>query len=270
MADKANMGKGDCVPRIITDFTVEIGHTGSEAFTDACSVNLSETGVCVQLTRPLEIGQKVPLRIFIDLQTAPMNMVAEVVWVRPDPVNKTICCGLGFLNPDPDQLKLIRSYVQAGTQTLLDFLSEFPLFEALTLEDCQYLIRIITRRELAKREVLYYEGSRDTDMQGLFIVQSGLLAIFKGQKHDPQHQIAVVSPGQIFGESTLVIDQPHTASVMGVNPSTLIQINKLGLKYLKTDHPVLALKFMEVVARTLAGRLGRTTRRLFSPIKVPR
>jgi hypothetical protein len=264
------MGKGNSVARIITDFSVGMRLTEYDKFTAAHSVNLSETGVCLQLTEPLEIGQQVQLRIIISTQTACMIMSAKVVWVRQDPVNETLCYGLGFVDPDPDQVGLIQFYVQAGTKILLNFFSEFPLFEALTLEDCQHLIRITTRRELAKREILYYEDSRDSDMQGLFIVQSGLLTIFKGKNHDPQRQIAVVSPGQVFGEYTLVLDQPHTATVMAVNASTLIQINKKGLQYLNVTHPSLALKFMEIVARTLATRLGRATRLLFSPLNVGR
>jgi len=262
------MNKTNSVPRIITDFAVGIRHNKNRDFTEAYSVNLSETGVCLQLPEPLEIGQHVQLQITLSMQTSPMIMDAEVVWLRQDPINETTCCGLGFTDPTPEQLTLIRFYVQAGTKMLLNFLSEFPLFEALTLEDCQQLIRITTRRDLAKREILYYEDSKDNDMQGLFIVQSGLLSIFKGKNHDPQHQISVVSPGQIFGENTFVLEQPHTASVMAVNASTLIQINKQGLQYLNETHPKLALKFMEIVARTLATRLGRATKRLFSPIKM--
>ena len=49
----------------------------------------------------------------------------------------------------------------------------------------------------------------------------------------------------------------------------LIKINKQGIKYLNVNHPELALKFMEIIARTLAIRLSRATKLLFSPVKVP-
>lgn len=268
MADNAPMGKGDLVPRIITDFSVEMNRDIGDRWEKAASVNLSETGVCVQIARPPEVGQVVQLRITIYMQTTPMVLRAKAVWIRSDPENHAHYCGLGFVDPDPEQVELIRFYMAASTQILMEFLSEFPLFKDFTLEDCRNLTRIATRRELARREVLYYEGSDDRDLQGLFIVQKGLLAIFKGKRHNPEHQIAVVSPGQVFGETTLVMEQPHSASVKAVNQSTLIQINKQGFNYLKQDNPQLALKFMEMIARALAVRLGRTTKRLFSPIRL--
>ena len=74
-------------------------------------------------------------------------------------------------------------------------------------------------------------------------------------------------PGQIFGESTLISDQPFFTSVMAVNESVLLQINKKGFLRIRSEHPELALKLMTVIAQTLNFRLNRTTHQLFSPIQ---
>ena len=57
---------------------------------------------------------------------------------------------------------------------------------------------------------------------------------------------------------------------MAVNKTLLIQINKVGFMLIRKEQPDLGLKIMEVVARALAARLGRTTRKLFSPIRFQR
>ncbi|KPK76096.1 MAG: hypothetical protein AMJ79_08220 [Phycisphaerae bacterium SM23_30] len=261
------MGRGYLAPRLITNFAVKIRCLEEERFLPAWSVNLSETGACLRLKRPMEVNQPVVLQIRLTEQTAPMGMTGRIAWVRQDRINQAYYCGLGFTDPDPEHLMQIKDYVELGGEALLEFLSEFPLFREFSREDCQSLLKIVTLRELEKKEILYVEGTRDVDLQGLFIVQSGLLSIFKGYVPRPERQLAVVSPGQIFGETTLINDQPHSASIMAVNDSRLIQISKMGFQLMRKQQPALALDIMEVVARTLAARLGHTTKKLFSPVR---
>ena len=262
------MGRGDLVPRIITNFAVQIRCANEEGFSSAWPVNLSETGACLRLNHSISIDQAVHLQITLAGHTHPMEMTGRIVWVRPDSINSVYYCGLGFTDPDNAHLEQIKTYVELGGQTLLEFLSEFPKFKEFSRQDCQTLLKIVTLRELEKKEILYEEGTRDVDLQGLFIVQSGLLSIFKGRVHRPERQLAVVSPGQIFGETTLLNDQPHSASIIAVNNSRLIQINKIGFQLLRKQHPELALDIMEIVARALTNRLGRTTKKLFCPVRL--
>ena len=261
------MGKGDLVPRIITRFGVKLLIEGAAPLS-AWPVNLSETGACVRLNQMIDPGRTIQLEIRLGESAAPMTLAARTVWLRRDESHQAYYCGLGFVELDDEQLNCIREYVQLGGAMLLRFLSEFPLFEAFLPDDCQSLLKIVTLRELERKEILYEDGARDVDLQGLFIVQSGLLSIFKGPRPQPDRQLAVVSSGQIFGETTLVNDQPHSATIMAVNDSRLIQINKVGFLLLRKSEPQLALKIMDVVARTLAARLGRTTGKLFSPLRL--
>ena len=267
-ADKSKMGKGDLTPRIITNFAVEFRTAGDERFCGAWPVNLSETGACVRVRHDVTLDQSMELRIALEEGAEPMVVTAQVAWIRPDAANHVSYCGLGFVDLSDAHRRQIQAYVEAGSDMLFNFLSEFPLFANFSWEDCRRLLHIVTRRHLEKRDILYYEGTCDTDLQGLFIVQSGLLSIYKGKHHAPERQLGVVSPGQLFGETTLVNDQPHSATVMAVNDSNLIQINKVGFCHLSQDEPRVALKLMEVVAKTLTARLGRTTKKLFSPTHI--
>lgn len=268
IAENSNMGYGDLVPRIITDFRIHIARADSVRFKSAASVNLSETGLCLRVLDKLEMGERVRVRIRLDPDSVSMETAGKVVWVRPDRINERFYCGIGFENLTPDQLCQIQNYTKIGTKWLVQFLCEFPLFQDFSEQDCYLLLRIITLRQLEKKEILYYDGTNTADMQGLFIVHSGMLNIFKGSKPRPERHLAVVSPGQVFGETTLVNDQEHTATIMAINESRLIQINKVGFMLMRKEQPELGLKIMEVVARALATRLGRTTKKLFSPIRL--
>jgi Tfp pilus assembly protein PilZ len=259
------MGKGDLVPRIITHFGVAYRCGPGEGFVSAGPVNLSETGLCLRLKRPLEAGQEIELQVRLGQKSEEMQVPGRVVWLRQVYIKNVYYCGVGFTRISKELLEQIKDYVEIGGASLLGFFSEFPVFADFSPEDCRALLRIITLRELEPKEVLYIEGTHDADLQGLFIVQSGLLNIFKGRTPSPNRQLAVVSAGQIFGEATLINNQPHSASVMAVNTSRLIQINKMGFKLLREKEPKLALKIMDLTARSLASRLVRTTKKLFSP-----
>jgi len=261
------MGQGDLVPRIITNFDVRIRSEAEGTFGPTSPVNLSETGACLRLCSRTAPDQIIRLQIRLAEEPEAMEVKGRIVWVRHDPVNEVYYCGLGFTELGDEQLRRIRQYVEWGSEALLLFLSEFPLFEEFSRDDCRSLLRIVTLRELDKKEILYAAGTRDMDLQGLFIVQSGLLNIYEGPQPRLERHLAVVSPGQIFGESTLLMDQPHSATIMAVNPSRLIQINKVGFQLLSEKEPQLALKLMKVVARALVARLGRTTKKLFSPTR---
>jgi CRP/FNR family cyclic AMP-dependent transcriptional regulator len=261
------MGRGDLVPRIITDFDVRIRLHRDKSFGRVWPVNLSETGVCIRLRLPVEEKQYVDLKITLGNEGDVMILCGRIAWVREDTVEQVFYCGIGFTSLSKKQLEKIRNYVEAGSEALMDFFSGFPLFDQFSHEDCRGLLRIVTLRRLQKKEFLYSEGEIDMDLQGIFIVQSGLLSIFKGKKAKPHRRIAVVSPGEIFGEFTLLYETPHTATVMAVNDTTLIQINKMGLQLLKEENPALACKIMELVARSLADSLKHATKKLFCPVR---
>ena len=261
------MGRGDLVPRIITDFAIRLTRQDGAAAVKAGPVNLSETGLCLRLAQEPTLGELVDLEIQLDPQAPPIAARGKVVWVRLHQMSSWYYCGVGFIDLGPKYIRQIQDYVNDGAQWLVDFLFEFPLFADFSQEDCRQLLQITTLRQLNKNEILYEDGVQDADLQGLFIVHSGLLRIFKGHDPNPRKQLAVVSAGQIFGEVTLVTDQEHTASVMAVNPSCLIQINKIGFLAVREKNPQLGLKVMEMVAKSLVARLGRTTKKLFSPVR---
>ena len=253
-------------PRIITDFGIELLRTHDEIVQGIKPVNLSEKGLCIQAPAQLADAELLKVSIQLGSESDKIKATVKVVWRRYDQPSKIWFYGLGFVDLSERQRQVILTYVEQGAAWLLEFLSEFPLFHDFSYQDCQNLLHIVTLRYLPRDEVLYRAGEKDLDLQGLFIVQSGLVNIYKGPIPDPETHLAVVSAGQIFGESSLVTSQEHSATVAAVNNTFLIQLSKAGFNALKRKDPQLGLKVMEVVARTLTARLGRTTNMLFRPI----
>lgn len=99
----------------------------------------------------------------------------------------------------------------------------------------------------AAGEVLFTEGER-TGL--LYILISGGVEVIKGES-----PITVIrEPGAIFGELSILLDQPHPASVEAVEETTCY-VTRGGRDFLE-QHPKIALAVAELLAARLKGMIG--------------
>jgi len=102
------------------------------------------------------------------------------------------------------------------------------------------------KTELPAASVLLTEGVRSGH---LYVLASGMVEVVRGET-----RVAVVSePGSIFGEMSVLLDVPHTATVRALSPVTVYTFDNAD-EFLRSD-PEIAL----VVARLLAQRLNTAT-----------
>jgi len=94
------------------------------------------------------------------------------------------------------------------------------------------------------------EGAHD---KGIFMLKSGKIGILKGDELVAE----IAEPGTLFGEMSLILDQPRSATVKALT-ICVVEIYLVGLDGLIEEHPRMA-KF---ILRTLAKRLDETTDRL--------
>ena len=102
------------------------------------------------------------------------------------------------------------------------------------------------KREVPAGEVLLSEGNTSGH---LYILVEGRIEVLRGST-----QVAVVSePGSVFGEMSVLLNTPHTATVRALSPVTVYAYaNAAG--FLRSD-PQIAF----VIARLLAQRLNSAT-----------
>ena len=102
------------------------------------------------------------------------------------------------------------------------------------------------RQELSAGTVLIAEGTRSGR---LFVLAEGSVEVVRGET-----QIAVVNePGSFFGEMSVLLDLPHTATVRALSATSVYAFDD-AVSFLKSD-PEVALQ----VARMLAQRLNAAT-----------
>jgi CRP/FNR family cyclic AMP-dependent transcriptional regulator len=102
------------------------------------------------------------------------------------------------------------------------------------------------RQEVPVGAVLIAEGMRSGR---LYVLAEGSIEVVRGET-----QVAVVSePGSFFGEMSVLLDLPHTATVRALSAATVYAFDDAET-FLRSD-PEIAL----LVARMLAQRLNAAT-----------
>jgi CRP/FNR family transcriptional regulator, cyclic AMP receptor protein len=102
------------------------------------------------------------------------------------------------------------------------------------------------RREIPAGTDFIHEGGKTGH---LFVLVEGKVEVIKGDS-----VVAVISePGAVFGEMSLLLDQPHTATVKTGTDCVIVEIDDAA-SFLR-DQPQVAL----LVARLLAQRLNIAT-----------
>lgn len=102
-------------------------------------------------------------------------------------------------------------------------------------------------RNFPKGAVLFREGELNKEM---YIVRSGMVRITK-KIRDMEKVLAVLGPGEFFGEMATLLDKPRSATAEVVEDSLLIVIDPQTFKTMILGNVDIALK----IIKKLAGRL---------------
>ena len=126
------------------------------------------------------------------------------------------------------------------------------LFGALSdpvLEDLATSLAVITP---SAGDYVFREGEPARDM---FVVLSGEMEVLKGTATGAESRVALLGPGDWFGEMSIVDIQPRSASVRALAPARLLRISAADLDRLyRQDIRSYALIVLNL-ARELSRRL---------------
>jgi signal transduction histidine kinase len=140
--------------------------------------------------------------------------------------------------------------IDAHHERHLDLLAGLPLFSSLSPEDLQRLASV-ARRVLVPADTLVIEEGGTGD--GLHIVLRGELLVSR-RDEGRDHVLAVLGPGELVGEMSLVDDSPRSASVRAREETELIVVDPLEFRRLIASSSTAAL----IIMRTIMGRLRST------------
>ncbi len=132
-------------------------------------------------------------------------------------------------------------------------LRNIGLFGALSDEVLQYLSGILTVETPEVGSTLFREGD---DANAMFVVISGEVEVLKKSKRSVEARVAVLGPGDWFGEMSIVDIQPRSATVRALAPSRLLRISAADLDALYRHD----LRSYSIIILNLARELSRRLR----------
>jgi len=130
----------------------------------------------------------------------------------------------------------------------LDLLGRVPLFARLGKHELERLGQLTDEVEIGLDRVLAQQGATGHEF---FIVLDGRLMVLDGRK-----PIAMLGPGDFFGEIALLDGRPRTATVRAEGITRLLVIGHREFHALMDEFPTVRTAVLEAVAERLRDAEG--------------
>lgn len=133
-----------------------------------------------------------------------------------------------------------------------NLLKSVPIFAGLNEKALDLLFSEGSDYAFSDREIIFHEGDPD-DM--IFIIQSGNVSICRMQGVPDEVELAVLNPGELFGETCLLETLAHTATARAMGPTILFSITGRTFHHLFKQMPGQYGILILNIARDLSRRL---------------
>ncbi|TMG81419.1 MAG: cyclic nucleotide-binding domain-containing protein [Betaproteobacteria bacterium] len=110
------------------------------------------------------------------------------------------------------------------------------------------LTTMVTRRSASRNTTIMSSGDA-TD--SLYIVLSGRLKVMMSDSEGKEVILAILGPGEFFGEMGLIDDSPRSASVVAIEACELLYIAKRDFKKCLAENFEMAMAVMRGLVRRL-------------------
>lgn len=142
---------------------------------------------------------------------------------------------------EPEKLKLLKS---------LHLLDQIPEEQLSTLE------QFLKPTQLKDGEVLFEEGTKG---ESLYFVSSGRIKISKKVSGKDFKDLAILGPGDCFGEMALVEATSRSARASAAGETVVLELHRNDLNRWLKEHPSLAIGFFAELVQVQSQRLRRSS-----------
>jgi CRP/FNR family transcriptional regulator, cyclic AMP receptor protein len=137
----------------------------------------------------------------------------------------------------------------------IDVVRKAPLFATLDDEAANALMDSMTPSRLERGDVLFREGDRG---DRLYVIGEGKIKLGLTSSDGRENLLAILGPGEMFGELSLFDPGPRTATATAVAETQIIALHHEDLTTFLSGRPAVATTMLAALAR----RLRRTNETL--------
>jgi CRP/FNR family transcriptional regulator, cyclic AMP receptor protein len=133
-----------------------------------------------------------------------------------------------------------------------DVLRQAPLFSSLDDDAAASLRSSMSETRIGRGDMLFHEGDSG---DRLYVVTDGKIKLGRTSADGRENLLAILGPGQMFGELSLFDPGPRSATATAVTPCTLMSLGHDELLRWLEDQPSVA----RALLHQLAARLRKTS-----------
>ena len=139
---------------------------------------------------------------------------------------------------------------------------EWTLLAGVPDDDVRELLRVARRRRFARNEIVFH---RDDPGDSLHLIQKGRFSLRVATPLGDVATIAVLGPGDSFGEMALLAEEPRrSATVTALEEAETFAVHRTEFEQLRSRHP----EVDRILLRFLAGELRRMNERMLEALYV--
>jgi CRP/FNR family transcriptional regulator, cyclic AMP receptor protein len=142
---------------------------------------------------------------------------------------------------------------------MLELLKKIPLFEDLSEYELEEIDKICVRETHAKDTIIFFEGDPGNRC---YVIIKGEVRISKLIPNIGEEALAVLKPGDYFGEMALIDNFPRSAHAIANTDIEVLAINKTDLDTVLIADRELGYKLLWTFTRTLSKRLRETNEKM--------
>jgi len=142
---------------------------------------------------------------------------------------------------------------------MLEMMKKVHLFETLTMSELERIERISCVESIAKGTVIFKEGDVG---DRCYVITHGEVRISKFIPNIGEEALAVLKPGDYFGEMALIDKFPRSAHAIANTDVVALTIPKTEFDEILIMDKDLGYKLLWVFTRTLSRRLRETNEKI--------
>lgn len=127
-------------------------------------------------------------------------------------------------------------------------LARVPLFEGLTQPELRHIAATVRQQEYAAGTPLVWQGTQGA---GFFVITAGKVRVVQQRQDGDVRELAVLGPGDTFGEMSLLDEQPRSGTAITLEPTTALVLPSWDFRAVLRENPDIILKLLAVLSLRL-------------------
>lgn len=122
------------------------------------------------------------------------------------------------------------------------YLKKFDLFSVLSSAEVEHLAERTHMETVVHEQSIFMPGQ---PAQTVYILKKGRVRLSRNNKEGKRLTLALLEPGEIFGELSLEEDESHSTRAEAVEESLVCSVSKSDFREFLCEHPQLNLKITQ-------------------------